>query len=918
MDVVWLGVSALAIGSYAWFVQGTIVPLGTLDHIEYVLVFPSALRLAADFLIALGVVVAIDALVSRLRREETRHDRRYWRASLLLFLVWASLPAAMHPDRWWSAPILYLSADLAPVLAVASAALIALAAAAAIDVQRSSFTVHAWSALPLATLAIAFVTATMPDLRFSAVLHGDEPKYLRYCENLYQGRGFEVGDIESISSLPANLPPRLMADLSSGAAEGAREIRELGASVKAGLRGDGSGFSNRARYAGAWFVTGKRGGLYQVHTPGLSFLLFPGYAFDRFVLTWTASPDSDQVPARLIATDTVIVLMYAAWAITLFRLLTRYTGEERIAWIVAAVCFTTLPLAAFPFQIYPEVAAGLIVSIAAGSIVFDDKRSTAKASGIGLLAGYLFWLHVRFAVLSLVIVAAALIAWRRTRRDQIALAAGYVLSVGLFCLYVFHITGSVLPDALYFTQGNVDPLAPTNIPRGLVAYVFDGTWGLLASAPIFVLAFVGVGVMARHRPYVTLLAAALALSLASPSAAHSYRGAGATPLRHVVAVVPLAALPLAEALVRYRRSRAFRWIFAALALVSIYTAARYNLFHVKEAGPFVDRGVSGWEPNMLFPTLDAGGVTWASLLGWIAAAVVLAAWPFLPRARRMATCALAAALVIAIAGAQPTARSERYLPNGVAARRMLVDAASGHDVICRSSAAGRLSPRVIAGNPGTVVISADRSRLRQGMPARFTLSALNEEYAATWGMLAVDFGDGTPVIDSELIDTRNLFHQYTAPGFYPVTARLVLPGGGTAEGQLLIGVRAPTAFTSDRPTSAMPAPAGEMTRAPATARIRTVRVGLDRITAVVSDAQWDRSPKDLWTFRWSGTGWAEPTRVSLASGDGAIDPLGLQSGDRVAVVLTRKAEGRLERSDIVIATWPDRLLRLGAPVAIVE
>ncbi|MCQ5117606.1 hypothetical protein NE623_14670, partial [Gemmiger formicilis] len=31
-----------------------------------------------------------------------------------------------------------------------------------------------------------------PLLRFSGALHGDEPKYIRYCENFYQGLGFDI------------------------------------------------------------------------------------------------------------------------------------------------------------------------------------------------------------------------------------------------------------------------------------------------------------------------------------------------------------------------------------------------------------------------------------------------------------------------------------------------------------------------------------------------------------------------------------------------------------------------------------------------------------------------------------------------------------------------------------------------------
>jgi len=778
--------AAAAIGAFTWFELGAIVPATSGGTIEYIIVLPGVARLLVDCVIAAAAIVAIHVTLGAtvFRPGDASRDWSYWRPSWLLAFVWMSVPAALQPDRWWSAPLLYLTADLAPVLAGAAALLWI-----RLVLQRARKPAHVRGAdLILGAVVIVFAIATTPMLRFSSVLHGDEPKYMRFCENLYQGRGFEIGDISPIPSLPANLAPQFGDDLRSAVTEIGADLHRLRLEVRAAAGGDADAFSNRARYAGAWFVTGRRGGLYQVHTPGLSFLLMPGYVVDRFLLNWSASEASDQVPERLAATDGMMLLTYALWAIALTGLLRRYTGDPLIAWVVAAVCLMTLPVAAFPFQIYPEIAAGLIVTLAVAFVLFDDRRSSGRAIGVGVLAAFLLWLHIRFAALSLVIAAAVLVTRLRRPRQAIGFAAAYAATLALFCLYVFHITGSLRPDALYFTQGNVDPLAPTNIPRGLVAYLFDGTWGLIASAPVFLLAFTGGGVMIRRRPDAALLAAALALSLAAPSAAHSYRGAGATPLRHVVAVVPLAALPLAEAWRRYRRSRLFTAVFAVLALVSIYTAARYNLFHVKEIGPFVDESASGWKPNLLFPALDYGAVTWFRLWAWIAAAAVLVIWPLAPRGRRVWSLALAAALgAIVIAGRVPV-RSPNYLPPPAHARLDLIRAVDDGAII-RSSRRWRLSARVVAGNPGALYLNPDVTRLRINQSVRFTVGAVNDEQAATWGRLTMDFGDGTPPHVSTLVGSGDLRHTYRSAGLYQVRARLELPSGERIEATWPIGVR---------------------------------------------------------------------------------------------------------------------------------
>ena len=47
-----------------------------------------------------------------------------------------------------------------------------------------------------------------PNLRFAGTTDGDEPKYIRFCETLYQGLGFEVSNLQPIAQLPPDFRPR--------------------------------------------------------------------------------------------------------------------------------------------------------------------------------------------------------------------------------------------------------------------------------------------------------------------------------------------------------------------------------------------------------------------------------------------------------------------------------------------------------------------------------------------------------------------------------------------------------------------------------------------------------------------------------------------------------------------------------------
>ena len=93
--------------------------------------------------------------------------------------------------------------------------------------------------------------------------------------------------------------------------------------------------------------------------------------------------------------------IYAAWTVLIFRFLRRAGASEGVAWVTALACTFTLPVAAFPFQHYPELVAGLLVTAVASHLLFASADHRRRAFVIGLLAGYLPWLHVRFSAVTI-------------------------------------------------------------------------------------------------------------------------------------------------------------------------------------------------------------------------------------------------------------------------------------------------------------------------------------------------------------------------------------------------------------------------------------------------------------------------------------------------------------------------------------
>lgn len=295
----WLIATAAACVCFSAAAFGTLVPLQNAAGVEYFFAWPGAGFVAGASLIASGAIAVAYSLVlhvaSRRAPSRTAEARSGEWLSPLTGLACAGLgvlpalpgigkygaPAAyfLYDLRWWWA------AALVGWTALRADAFIGGPLAAAIGRARQAPSAARLLLLDLVLVAgaLSWATATTPNLRFSYLLHGDEPKYLRYCEVWCQGGGFDISQKALFVDEPLDGAPRLDRTIAGLLRACGMEIRDLATDLRRFAVAPRQFQWNRVAGGNA-FIRGRHGGIYQIHQPGLSAVLFPGYVIDRYLL----------------------------------------------------------------------------------------------------------------------------------------------------------------------------------------------------------------------------------------------------------------------------------------------------------------------------------------------------------------------------------------------------------------------------------------------------------------------------------------------------------------------------------------------------------------------------------------------------------------------------------------------------------
>ena len=290
------------------------------------------------------------------------------------------------------------------------------------------------------------------------------------------------------------------------------------------------------------------GEIYSIHAPGVSVVVLPAFAlagYDGAVLT--------------------MVLCAALMAALLWRVTFAVAGSASGAWLgVAGVVFTA-PYFFHTFTIYPEIIGSVCVTVALWLLLaLDDDRDVTVGQLVASSCAFalLPWLHSRFAVLAalcgLFVIARLWTKPSRWGRIASFLAVPVVAGAAWFAFF-WIIWGSPSPAAPY---GADTSTSLSYIVRGVIGLLIDQQFGVIATAPVLVLSFVGLPALARKRPRLTAELAIVVVAYTAAVASYAmWWGGAAAPGRFLVAILPLAALPMA-----FTASATLSWVLLVVSM----------------------------------------------------------------------------------------------------------------------------------------------------------------------------------------------------------------------------------------------------------------------------------------------------------------------------------------------------------------
>ena len=587
----------------------------------------------------------------------------------------------------------------------------------------------------------------------------------------------------------------------------------------------------------------------------------------------------------------------------------------------------------------------MFIALLARYAVLSDDTRLDRALWFGFMAGCLPWLHVRFGAAAMLAAAAVVLTRVRVRWQAVAaFAIGIVPPLIALCLYSYHITGSLLPYEVW-TLLIDEPVFKTGIAlRRFAGLWFDIDWGVIAHAPVYLLAFAGLVPMWRQNRRTAIWISLCILSLWIPAAGHNWHGSGTTPLRIVASTVPLLAIPLGAALVHFRRSRWFVVLFAVLAIVSIHNSLQFNAHFARDWPVLHGPTFGGWLTRLAMPFSDAGApLRNPHVLAWFAVASALFVWPIVrdSRLRRSSTrswttvtvsvLATIVSACVAVDAWTGVATRSRFMLEPADVRDGFVAFRLAHsDGMLWSSARGRATLAEMFPNAtGTDVKAEMLGAAVVGDEVPVTVSAIAPDGRAGWGTVAVDFGDGSPPTNTWMVGTATARHRYTKPGDYTTTTDAALGGqervSRTAQVKIL-----KTELIAPYNTEWISGLQPDVLSRPVSLRIDRVTIGGSRIEVAGSSlSTWtDLSGSDFWV--WLIGYEAETLRARLhavterTSGANrfilVVDRVAPFDPGKVTSVLVCAGPARGKpidrRSAMFSFAWPSPLAVVGAPVVV--
>ena len=545
-----------------------------------------------------------------------------------------------------------------------------------------------------------------------------------------------------------------------------------------------------------YLTRGTDGEIYSIHPIGIAVLLAPIYALGGY---------QGAVWAMILIGALAAAL---AWRWTVATL--NAPGAATFAW--AAIAFSA-PFMFNTFTIYPEIAAGLAVMFAWTSTLRTNAERPGLGVwiGVGLAIASLPWLSTKYAPMSAALLLVVCLRFRKKETAALlrntkvlAIVAIYVVSIASWFAFFYAIWGKPLPMAPY---GSLVQTTPLNLRFGAPGLLFDQEYGLLAYAPVYILAATGLyqmwrtgGELRRQAIEITFIFTAL---LVTVGAFGIWWGGTSAPARPIASGLLLLMLPIATAFrsapagsPRRAAQHLLLWIGVGIAITLV----------IGQDGLLINNGRDGtsslldfWSPRWqlwsLAPTFiaDRWILAWLNTAAWLMVATAAAVLLTRTRSTRAGVSALFAFATFAVSLSilavtiplLPTARPSRAIDLGARSRLAALDgfdararpASIVYNPLSKGAAADALPELIVGVKPGQ---RSDPQPVRVIHNGRFSLPAGNYTISVQFNdrvpdrpmPLSLQVGRNGPPLQTWLMQPR-AGEQFTSPLWLPLDASFV-------------------------------------------------------------------------------------------------------------------------------------------------
>lgn len=188
--------------------------------------------------------------------------------------------------------------------------------------------------------------------------------------------------------------------------------------------------------------------------------------------------------------------------VLMYRWLAAHVQRRGAVLLACVTIGLTLPVMAFSSQVYPEIIAALFTLWA---VMLLDARlhrqwTFGKIAGYSCVVGFLPWLSLKYAAISVVLVFWGMFRVIQARQIRKLLVIGaFIIPVSLFALVWLYIRLEFYGFLSPIRQYTDFSLSLANVSLHTLAILFDQEHGLLPYAPAYGLAPLGILVMWRNQ-----------------------------------------------------------------------------------------------------------------------------------------------------------------------------------------------------------------------------------------------------------------------------------------------------------------------------------------------------------------------------------------------------------------------------------